>query len=49
LKRDPTRLGDEWQRQRRLATARFMGERVDAAFGEAFRCVDPLKLDYLYT
>jgi LmbE family N-acetylglucosaminyl deacetylase len=48
LKKDQTKLGEEWQRERRRATARFMGEQVDAAFGEAFRRTDPLKLDYLW-
>jgi hypothetical protein len=41
------KLGEEWQRERRHATARFLGEQVDAAFGEAFKCAGPLKLDYL--
>jgi len=48
LKKDQAKLGEEWQRERRRATARFMGEQVDAAFGEAFRRIDPLKLDYLW-
>jgi LmbE family N-acetylglucosaminyl deacetylase len=49
LKRDTKKMGEEWQRERRRATARFMGEQVDAAFGEAFKRVDPIKLDYLCT
>jgi LmbE family N-acetylglucosaminyl deacetylase len=49
LKKNPKKLGEEWQKERRTATARFIGEQVDAAFGEAFRRVEPLKLDYLCT
>jgi hypothetical protein len=49
LKRNAKKMGEEWQRERRRATARFMGEQVNAAFGEAFKRADPLKLDYLCT
>lgn len=49
LKKDSVKLGEEWQRVRRHATARFLGEQVDAAFGEAFKRAEPLKLDYLLT
>jgi hypothetical protein len=49
LKTDLMKLGEEWQRERRHATSRFLGEQVDAAFGEAFKRADPLKLDYLST
>jgi LmbE family N-acetylglucosaminyl deacetylase len=49
LKKNPARLGEEWQKERRTATARFIGEQADVAFGEAFRRIDPLRLDYLCT
>jgi LmbE family N-acetylglucosaminyl deacetylase len=47
IKKDATKAEKEWQRIRRRATARFIGDQADAAFGEAFRRTDPLKLDYL--
>jgi LmbE family N-acetylglucosaminyl deacetylase len=47
LKKTPVKLGEEWQRQRRTAAARFLGEQVDRAYGEAFRRVSPMRLDYL--
>jgi N-acetylglucosamine malate deacetylase 1 len=47
IKKDVTKVGREWQMERRRATARFIGDQADAAFGEAFRRTDPLKLDYL--
>jgi LmbE family N-acetylglucosaminyl deacetylase len=47
IKKNVTKVGREWQRERRRATARFIGDQADAAFGEAFRRTDPLKLDYL--
>jgi len=49
MKTDPMKIGREWQKGRRQSTARFTGEQVDAAFGEAFKRTDPLKLEYLST
>lgn len=49
VKTDLLKLGEAWQRERRRATARFMGEQIDAAFGEAFKRVTPIKLDFLST
>jgi len=47
LKRNDTKLGETWQKDRRKTTARFMGDQIDVPFGEPFRCVSPIKLDYL--
>jgi LmbE family N-acetylglucosaminyl deacetylase len=47
LKRDLTKLGEKWQQERRRTTARFIGEQADAAFGEAFKRAEPMKLSYL--
>jgi LmbE family N-acetylglucosaminyl deacetylase len=47
LRETPAKLGEEWQRQQRTVVARFLGERVNVAYGEAFKRVDPMKLDYL--
>ena len=49
VKTNAKKLGEAWQKERRKATARFMGEQVDAPFGEPFRCVSPIRLDYLTT
>jgi LmbE family N-acetylglucosaminyl deacetylase len=49
MKADLKKVGKEWQRERRRATARFIGDQADAAFGEAFKRTEPLKLDYLTT
>jgi len=47
VKTNDTKLGETWQKERRKTTARFMGEQVDVPFGEPFRCVSPIKLNYL--
>jgi LmbE family N-acetylglucosaminyl deacetylase len=47
IKNDATEVGRQWQRERRRAAARFVGDQADAAYGEAFRRTDPLKLEYL--
>jgi hypothetical protein len=47
MKKNSTKLGEEWQKEKRHATARFIGEQADVAYGEAFTRVDPLKLEYL--
>lgn len=49
MKKDPMKVGKEWQKERRHTAARFIGEQVDAAFGEAFKRSEPLKLEYLST
>ena len=49
MKRDVKEVGREWQKERRRAAARFIGDQADAAFGEAFKRTEPLKLDYLTT
>ena len=47
LKKTPAKVGEEWERERRKVVARFLGEQVDVAYGEAFKRVAPMKLDYL--
>ena len=47
VKTNDTKLGEAWQKDRRKVTVRFMGEQVDVPFGEPFRCVSPIRLDYL--
>ena len=43
------KTGKEWQKERRRAAARFIGDQADVAFGEAFKRTEPLRLDYLTT
>jgi LmbE family N-acetylglucosaminyl deacetylase len=47
VKTNDTKLGEAWQKDRRKVTVRFMGEQVDVPFGEPFKCVSPIRLDYL--
>jgi LmbE family N-acetylglucosaminyl deacetylase len=49
LKKNNKKLGEAWQKERRKTTARFMGEQADIPFGEPFRCVSPIRLNYLTT
>jgi hypothetical protein len=49
MKKDVKKVGREWQKERRRAAARFIGDQADAASGEAFKRTEPLKLDYLTT
>jgi len=49
VKLSDKKLGEAWQRDRRKVAAQFMGEQVDVPFGEPFKCISPIKLDYLTT
>jgi len=49
VKTNNIKLGEAWQKERRKTTAQFMGDIIDVPFGEPFKCVSPIRLDYLIT
>jgi len=48
IKHDSLKLGEAFQTQRREAAARYWGQRVwGVVYGEPFRVIEPLRLDFL--